>query len=305
MAELHPDHSGQGSSHRLVPSIAPVFSVATPTRNALSKLKRCVGSVRGQDGVSVEHVVQDACSDDGTPQWLHQQPDLQTVSERDSGMYDAINKAWARSSGSILSWLNSDEQYLPGALAIVAAYFEKHPDVDVLFGDYIVCGADGAPIALRREIPFRRVYVANSFLYAYSCTMFYRRRLYESGLLQLDPSLRYAADKDMLLRLEANGAKIRRLPHYVALFGIDGTNLSTHSKMAEEAELVRRRHGAFGNALVRRTVLALRRAERLLTGGYARHSTDYRFALDEVPNYLDVKATRVGGRYALNDGVAR
>ena len=282
-----------------------MFSVATPTRNALSKLKRCVGSVRGQDGVSVEHLVQDACSDDGTVEWLHSQPGLQTASESDSGMYDAINKAWARSCGSILSWLNSDEQYLPGVLAIVAAYFEEHPDVDVLFGDYIVCDAVGAPIALRREIPFRRVYVANSFLYAYSCTMFYRRRLYQSGLLKLDPSLRYAADKDMLLRLEAHGVRIRRLPHYVALFGIDGTNLSAHAQVAAEAELVRRRHGAFGNPLARRTVLALRRAERLLSGGYVRRSTDYRFALDEVPNYLDVKATRIGGRYALNDGVMR
>ena len=49
---------------------APTFSVATPARNALSALRRNVGSVRGQTGVLVEHLVQDAASSDGSPAWL-------------------------------------------------------------------------------------------------------------------------------------------------------------------------------------------------------------------------------------------
>lgn len=90
------------------------FSVVTPTRNSLTKLKCCVGSVRGQTGVEVEHLVHDACSTDGTVGWLSGQNDLDSVSENDSGMYDAINRGWSRASGDIVSWLNSDEQYLPG-----------------------------------------------------------------------------------------------------------------------------------------------------------------------------------------------
>ena len=50
-------------------------------------------------------------------------------------MYDAINRGFARASGDIVCWLNSDEQYLEGTLAKVADYFETHPDIDVLFGD--------------------------------------------------------------------------------------------------------------------------------------------------------------------------
>jgi hypothetical protein len=57
----------------------PYFSIATATRNALEQLKRCVGSVRGQKGVSYEHVVQDAISSDGTPQGLSAQADLAAV----------------------------------------------------------------------------------------------------------------------------------------------------------------------------------------------------------------------------------
>lgn len=285
-----------------MPMHAPtLFSVVTPTRNDLHKLKRCVGSVRGQEGVTLEHLVQDARSTDGTPAWVAAQPDLLARSEADDGMYDAINRAWSRAQGQFLSWLNADEQYLPGTLAKVAAFFSAHPDVDVVFGNYIVCQASGTPVALRREIPFRRLYVANSFLYAQSCTLFFRRRLLDTGLLHLDTSLRYASDKDLLLRLAEAGVRITHLPQYLALFGIDGNNLSTHPQMQVEAEDVRQRHGALRNPRLRQLVLAGRRVERLLRGAYARHSMSYAFATDEIPHYTEFTADRVGGRYALSD----
>ncbi len=286
----------------LTTSSDPVlFSVATPTRNDLTQLRRCVGSVRGQQGVSVEHLVQDAVSGDGTPEWLAEQPDLLAVSEKDSGMYDAIGRAWRRSRGRYLSWLNADEQYLPGTLAAVHRYFESHPEVDVIFGDYIVCQDDGSPVAWRREIPFRRLYVANSFLYAQSCTLFFRRRLLDQGLLGFDIQLKYASDKDLLLRLADAGVRIVHLPQTLALFGIDGNNLSTHPQVAQEGELVRLRHGAWRLKWLRHAVLVARRVERLLAGAYVRRDFSYQFASDEVPHYQQFSAQSVGGRYALSD----
>lgn len=279
----------------------PRFSVATPTRNALAKLVRCVGSVRGQHGVSVEHVIQDAASTDGTVAWLSRQSSLDARSEPDAGMYDAISRAWSRSRGEFLSWLNADEQYLPGALSRVQAFFDQHPEVDVVFGDYIVCGPDGRVIALRREIPFRHLYVANSFLYSATCTLFFRRRLYEAGSLAFDPALRYAADFDLMLRLAAQGACIAHLPGYLAVFGIDGTNLSGHARVPVEAEIVRQRHGALRSPLLRAVVLGMRRLERLARGGYLKQSRAFEFAQDEVPRYRRIEAMRVGGRYELGD----
>jgi glycosyltransferase involved in cell wall biosynthesis len=253
-----------------------LFSIATPTRNALIQLRRCVGSLRGQDGVAFEHLVQDAQSSDGSPQWLASQAEqssaLRPVSEPDSGMYDAINRAWSRSTGRYLSWLNADEQYLPGTLRRVQACFDAHPEIDAIFGDYLVVDAQGRAVALRREIPLRRFYVANTFLYAQSCTLFYRRKLWESGLLQLDASLRYAADKDLVLRLMQHGVRFMHLPHVLALFGIDGTNLSTHANMALEAEAVRLRHGGLRWRPLRGLAYGGRRLERLLRGAYG--STD-------------------------------
>lgn len=149
------------------------FSVITPTRNAIDKLKRCVGSVRGQTGVAIEHIIQDACSTDGTPDWLAAQPDVLARSEPDAGMYDAINRGWGRASGDIFSWLNSDEQYLPGTLEKVAGVFERNPDVDLIYGDALVVDATGNLLAARREIRLSRTYIANSFLNAFHAPRFF------------------------------------------------------------------------------------------------------------------------------------
>lgn len=277
------------------------FSIATPTRNSLDKLKRCIGSVRGQRGVALEHLVQDAQSTDGTPEWLLGQTGLQAVSENDAGMYDAINRAWSRSKGEILSWLNSDEQYLPGTLAKVQAYFDAHPEVDVVFGDYIVADPQGRPVALRREIPFRRIYVVNSFLNMASATIFFRRHLWDSGLLRLNSQYRYAADKDLILRLAAAGAVIKHIPEYLAVFGIDGTNQSTHPQMELEVESIRHENGAFRSQAMRNIVLLGRRVERLLNGGYRLDTIRYRYAIDETPAYVEFEAAHLGGRYSLAD----
>lgn len=281
---------------------APQFSIVTPTRNALAKLRRCVGSVRGQTGVSLEHRVQDALSTDGTPAWLQEQMQMHSGliarSQADAGMYDAINRAWQQSQGGILAWLNADEQYLPGTLEFVARYFEQHPEVDVLFGDYLVADAEGNGVALRKEVPYRRHYVVNGFLYLASCTLFYRRRLLDSGLLTLDIRYRYAADKDLILRLDEAGARIAHVPRCLSIFGIDGSNLSTHSRALEENEAVRVAHGALQPRWLRPLATVGRRVERLLNGAYRPDELQYQYATDEQPHYV-LKAARLGGRYTL------
>ena len=277
------------------------FSIATPTRNSLDKLKRCVGSIRGQLDASHEHLIQDACSTDGTPDWLATQPGLAAVSERDQGMYDAINRAWARSSGDVLSWLNSDEQYLPSTLARVERAFREHPQVDVVSGNSIVVDPAGRAVALRREVPFRRRYVANNFLNVMSCTLFFRRRLLNSGLLHFNTRYRYAGDMDLMLRLAQSRARMLHLPDYLSLFGIDGSNLSTHSGMADETREIQLKYGGSHRPLVRQGWLVARRIERLLRGAYWPVAHEYRFALDETPHYQNIHAQGVGGRYSLND----
>ena len=275
------------------------FSVATPTRNALHNLRRCVGSFRGQLRNDVEHLIQDACSTDGTPQWLADQSLIGAVSEPDEGMYDAINRAWSRSTGSYLSWLNSDEQYLPGTFNRVDEIFKANPQVDVLFANYIVVDAEGLAVAVRNEIPLRRFLVANTFLNAQSCTLFFRRSLLDRGLLTLDARLRYAADMELVLRLLSQGARFKHIDEVWALFGIDGANLSTHPGAVGETEQVGRAYGALRCKPLRALATCARRTERLLRGSYARRTVTYAFATSARPDYVTFEAPKLGGSYSL------
>lgn len=273
------------------------FSVITPTRNSLDKLKCCVGSVRGQKGVLFEHIVQDACSEDGTTEWLAKQSDLDWRSENDGGMYDAINRGWERANGDILCWLNSDEQYLPGTLEHVAATFEANPQLDFLYGDAIIVNVKGQPIAARREIRLSRIYITNSFLNALSCTLFYRRSLFDSGTLKLDANLRYAADMDLILRLLTNKSRHTKLNRYLSTFTLDGTNLSCHPGMLAETRIIQSKFGAFKNPVARKLVTTGRYIERLLSGSYRKTNISYLFAENESPTYQEIHARKISGSY--------
>ncbi len=274
------------------------FSIVTPTRNNLDKLKRCVGSVRGQVEVEYEHIIQDAMSEDGTGDWLAMQADITGVSESDGGMYDAINRGWARSSGDILSWLNSDEQYLPGTLAMVRSVFENQPDVDFVYGNFIVVDADGRPVAARREIRLSELYISNGFLNSASCTLFFRRRLLDNGLLWLNVSYHYASDMDLILRLLKNNNKYKHIDGYLSLFAIDGTNLSCHPGMLEETESIGFSHKRSNVGMVRRFFMLGRLMERIAAGSYFPGKVEYDYVTDEQGGRVKYMSNGLSASYS-------
>ena len=281
-----------------------LFSIATPTRNALPALKQCVGSVRAQHGVTHEHCIRDACSSDGTPSWLGSQPDLRWESKPDGGMYAAINDAWSHAHGDILSWLNADEQYLPGTLATVATAFCDHPEVDLVWGNAIVVDPSGHPVAWRREIPLRSFYVRYVTLYAFSCTMFFRRRLWDTGVLKLDDTFKVIADADLVMRLLACGTRTLHLPSDLSLFGYSGANLSiTEARLKDdERARLRQSHKIVAHRPLRIIARALRAAEKGVRGCYVSTPLSYDYALDATPTHRHVTSQRTPSRFTLTPG---
>ena len=165
------------------------FSIVTPSYRNSEWLKLCVASVADQ-GVALEHIVQDAGSDDGTLDWLLADHRVKTFVEKDTGMYDAINRGFQRTQGGILAYLNCDEQYLPGALTAVRDFFAAHPEVDVLFADFVVVNSAGEYLFHRKVQTPLRNHLWVSHLPAFSCAMFFRRRIiHEQGIL-FNPRLR-------------------------------------------------------------------------------------------------------------------
>jgi glycosyltransferase involved in cell wall biosynthesis len=233
------------------------------------------------------------------------QGDLLVVTENDSGMYDALNKGLARCRGDVLSWLNADEQYLPGSLAYVAEAFRRRPDVDVIFGDALIVSPTGELIAARREVPMRRAYLANSFLYSLSCTTFFRRRLFDAGDLVFNPSRRAAGDAELMLSLLEKGRKVHHVRRYLGLFTMDGRNLSLDPVAQEECQEI------FGLEHKHAAVLAARCArhvEKLVRGCYRRSAVEYEWAVDDRPSHrrysYDRAPTRFEWQLVDRDGTA-
>lgn len=114
------------------------ISVVTVSYNAAATIADTMVSVRSQDYAEREHWIIDGASPDGTTEIARRHADANTriVSEPDAGLYDAMNKGIAKSTGDIVGILNADD-YFPDAtrLSAVAAAFAADPTLDAVLGD--------------------------------------------------------------------------------------------------------------------------------------------------------------------------
>ena len=201
------------------------ISIVTPSYRSSAWLRLCIASVADQR-VEVEHIVQDAGSDDGTLDWLPRDPRVKVFVEKDQGMYDGINRGLRRAGGDILAYLNCDEQYLPGALAEVAGFFEQHPQIDVLFGDVVMVDAEGRYLYHRKMQTPLKYHTWTCHLSTLSCAMFFRRRIvFDYGLL-FDPRLRDVGDGEWMVRLLRRRVPMAALGQFTSAFTRTGANMS-------------------------------------------------------------------------------
>ena len=201
------------------------FSIITPSYRNSSWLKLCIASVADQ-GVSLEHIVQDAGSDDGTLDWLPSDARVRAFVEKDAGMYDAINRGLRRATGEILAYLNCDEQYLPGALQTVENFFQSHPDVDIVFGDVVMVDANGNYLYHRKMQTPLLYHTWTCHLSTLSCGMFFRRRLISEMNLFFDPQWRDVGDGEWMVRALQKKIRMKALGNFTSTFTQTGANMS-------------------------------------------------------------------------------
>ena len=201
----------------------PVISIVTPSYNMLPYLKLCSASVKDQNG-QVEHIVFDGGSTDGTADWLREQRNIISVSEKDKGMYHALNKAIDMARGDIIGHLNCDEQYLPGTLKMIINFFDKNPQVDFVAANFLVIDPSGDLVAYRKSFQPRWQYFFSNYLYTVTCTLFYRRKIFDQ--CRFDDSYKSIADAIFLYSVMKKGFKGAHIRKYVSVFTYSGTNLS-------------------------------------------------------------------------------
>jgi glycosyltransferase involved in cell wall biosynthesis len=240
------------------------FSIVTPSFRNSTWLKLCIASVADQ-GVEVEHIIQDAGSDDGTLDWLPHDRRVKAFIEKDSGMYDAVNRGLRRAQGEILAYLNCDEQYLPGTLAVVGDYFMQHPEVDVVFGDFVAVDGDGNYLFHRKVQTPLKHHTRVSHLQTFTCAIFFRRKIIADYQMFFDPKFKNAGDADWMLRLLDHKTPMAVLRRFTSTFGITGENISDGTRSLSENIALRR--SAPGWVRTLRPMFILHHRLRRLAGG--------------------------------------
>jgi len=222
------------------------FAIVTPSFNQAGFLEETIRSVLEQGYRHVNYVVQDGGSSDGSRAILERwHPRLQFVSKPDNGQAAAINAGFATVHGDIMAYLNSDDLFLPGSLATVAAFFHRNPDVDCIYGHRIVIDAHGQEIG-RWVLPPHDDTILSWADYVPQETLFWRRRLWDK-VVGLDESFRFAMDWDLLLRFRDAGARIVRLPRFLGAFRVhDLQKTSAQLETIGEQEMARLRARALG-----------------------------------------------------------
>ena len=258
------------------------FSIVTPSFRNSEWLKLCIASVADQS-VTAEHIVQDAGSDDGTLDWLTRDPRVRAFVEKDAGMYDGVNRGLRRAQGEILAFLNCDEQYLPGTLAAVSEYFDRHPAVEVVFGDFVVVDPAGAYLFHRKVQTPLLYHTWVSHLPVFTCATFFRRNIvHEHGIL-FDPTLRDVGDGEWMLRLLKRRSRMAVLRRFTSVFALTGANMSAGVNAKREARDLARSAPPWARRL--KWLLVLQHRVRRLAGGvYSQKPFDFAIYTRSSPN---------------------
>ena len=234
-----------------------------------------------QKGVELEHIVQDSCSDDGTQDWLSQDPRVKAFIEKDGGMYDAINRGYRRATGDILAYLNCDEQYLPGALAAVQDFFEKNPHIEVMLAGSIVTDGEGKYLCHRHALmPHpRHAWFRFSVL---TSSIFIRRKVIHERGIYFDTKWRDLGDFHWVRALMEKKVPMAVCDSFTSVFADTGENMNLKpNAIRERSEMVKMIPGWV--KIMKPLWILHHRWRRLLAGHFNLKSTSYAIYTRQSP----------------------
>ncbi|TWJ33024.1 glycosyltransferase family 2 protein [Geobacter argillaceus] len=224
----------------------PKISIVTPSYNQGKYLEKTILSVIEQGYPDLEYIIIDGGSTDESVEIIrkYEKHLAYWVSEPDRGQSHAINKGFARATGEIFGWLNSDDWYHPGTLQTVAEAFAANPDAGAVVGAGEMLYEETGKVNLVEPFPVTLESLYR-FVDRYFCQpscLFTREAWQQCG--PLDESLHLAMDLDLWLRIAKKFVFVP-IPENlsVSLVHADAKTHAQAPKSIVDACLVINRHG--------------------------------------------------------------
>jgi glycosyltransferase involved in cell wall biosynthesis len=218
----------------------PVLSVITVVFNNAKDIERTMLSVLNQTYSNIEYLVIDGNSTDGTKEIIKEYRSQIAVfiSEKDNGIYDAMNKGLAKATGDYVVFMNSGDEFFEKDT--VKTVFATEADADIYYGETEMIGEDLQSLGQRRhKTPEKLTW--KDFRYGMSIShqaIFIRRPLAEPYNLNYQLS----ADIDWILTAAKKARKIVNVQQYVAKYLVGGMSKKKHLQSLKERFAIMRKH---------------------------------------------------------------
>lgn len=195
----------------------PLVSIVVPSFNQGRYIRATIDSILSQDYRPLQIIVIDGGSRDQTVSVLESYggvPELEWLSEPDSGVVEAVNKGFARVRGQLVGIQSSDDCYTPGAITGVVDEFERNSRLGLLYGDTIKVDAEGQEVARHPIGPYSLPNLLRIKTWIPQPSAFFRSELLDV-LGGWDDRIPYAPDTDLWLRM-AFRTEVRKLNAYLS-----------------------------------------------------------------------------------------
>lgn len=203
------------------------ISVVTISFNQAEFLERTILSVIGQKGVDFEYIIVDPGSHDASRNIIEKYRGVfsHVILEPDTGPGDGLNKGFARATGDILFYLNSDDTIEPGAFALAAHEFERAPLLDLICGHAWMIDAQDRPLRRLWSDPWHPVAQAYGAAIQIQPSTYMRARIFRK-VGGFDPNDRATWDGELFDRVCLAGARMKVVNAFISNFRIYGTSIS-------------------------------------------------------------------------------